>query len=281
MFVRVQAALELLFKHFAIYAAIALTMAWPALLLWFHLYDQDLFGPNMSTAAMFSCAFLLDALQLTAITIATARFVSGEPVTYNSLLFNSLRYWPRILLVALAANAVIFIGFLCFIVPGLIIAARLSLVVPVLLVEGRSPVETLKRSWRLTDGWALEIFAVTVLVRVAASMPQSLHTIIAGDLGPAGHYAWLAFSALFTLPLPIIMVLYYLDCRDVGEALDPDAAPVPPELPGEEEEYEEDEEDEENEEEQELEEEVLEDAAADDLLPGEDRHAPGTDDDEL
>ena len=259
MFVRVQAALELLFKHFAIYAAIALTMAWPALLLWFHLYEQDLFGPNMGTAAVLSCVFLLDALQITAITIATARFVSGEPVTYNALLFNSLRYWPRILLVALAANAVIFTGFLCFIVPGLIIAARLSLVVPVLLVEGRGPIDTLKRSWRLTDGWALEIFAVTVFVRVATSMPQSLHTIIAGDLGPAGHYAWLAFSALFTLPLPIIMVLYYLDCRDVQEALNPDAAPIPPDLP-------------EEEEESELEEEVL---------PREEHDAQDAEDDEL
>jgi hypothetical protein len=71
---------------------------------------------------------------------------------------------PAIPLVALAALSLAF--------PGVYLFVRLSLTVPIVVLEGESPVDGLRRSWELMRGafwWALGVFMVIGLAAVAAS----------------------------------------------------------------------------------------------------------------
>ena len=58
---------------------------------------------------------------------------------------------------AIIAGVFIFIGFIFFIIPGLILLARLSLFPFVLFAENASPTDSLKRSMKLTKGHTFEM----------------------------------------------------------------------------------------------------------------------------
>jgi hypothetical protein len=51
------------------------------------------------------------------------------------------------------------LGFVCLIIPGIILSLAFELVYPMATLEKGSPVEILKRSYRLTDGYKGNIFA--------------------------------------------------------------------------------------------------------------------------
>jgi hypothetical protein len=61
---------------------------------------------------------------------------------------------------------------LTFLFPGVYLAVRLSLAVPIVVLEGTGPVEGVRRSWELMAGafwWALGVYVVVGLVAAAAS----------------------------------------------------------------------------------------------------------------
>lgn len=53
------------------------------------------------------------------------------------------------------------LGFICLIIPGIIVALAFELIYPMAALENLGPVEILKRSWNLTKGHRLNIFLAT------------------------------------------------------------------------------------------------------------------------
>ncbi|HEV7395149.1 MAG TPA: zinc ribbon domain-containing protein [Pyrinomonadaceae bacterium] len=71
------------------------------------------------------------------------------------------------------------LGYICLVIPGIIIGLAFELILPIVVLENLSPVETLKRSWNLTKGHRLNIFLsglVLGLLLGVVSIPASLLT---------------------------------------------------------------------------------------------------------
>ncbi|MFZ4690081.1 MAG: glycerophosphoryl diester phosphodiesterase membrane domain-containing protein [Polymorphobacter sp.] len=104
------------------------------------------------------------------LTVAHLVAMPGEPP--RRALGAALAAWPAYVAVLLLSAFPTGLGFLLLIVPGLYIAARLFLVVPVAVLERPGALVVLRRSWELTDGkgWAIAWFLVlAVLFLLGAS----------------------------------------------------------------------------------------------------------------
>ena len=107
----------------------------------------------------------------------------------------------------LLAVALVALGSLFLIVPGLLLAVGFSLAAPIALLEGISGRAALERSWRMLQGhwrWALLLWAAIVAISLLASA--------AAALVPPGALRPLAASAvrviLYPLPLAGLVLLY-------------------------------------------------------------------------
>jgi hypothetical protein len=106
----------------------------------------------------------------------------------------------------------VFIGLLALIVPGVIVAARWSLIAPIVVLERRSPVEALGRSNELVRGRTGRVLLL-LLATVALSAAVSLTLAAVLDAGPGSFSSWIAgtISAALTAPYAahVFTVLYF------------------------------------------------------------------------
>ncbi|MBV7257764.1 glycerophosphoryl diester phosphodiesterase membrane domain-containing protein [Pacificimonas sp. WHA3] len=96
------------------------------------------------------------------------------------------KLFPAAFILALLSGIATIIGIFALIVPGLIIAARLWLVIPVLIEERGRTIDIMKRSWAMTDGHTLKIlglFAMLMIVVLLAGMPVVALSALDGILG--------------------------------------------------------------------------------------------------
>jgi hypothetical protein len=102
--------------------------------------------------------------------IASGLIVAGLApggTAFEAPLSRSLEIAGRVLPAGLVAGIGLAIGFVLFIVPGLILYTRWSVLVPVLIREDIGWAESFGRSWALTRGNGWTIFGALLLVLVA------------------------------------------------------------------------------------------------------------------
>ena len=127
------------------------------------------------------------------------------------------------------------IGMILLIIPGIFVLCRLLVSVPVLLVEGRSPRDSLSRSWDLTQGAAgraFVIFLLYVVIVIALALlfvsPFSALAVYAGLKNSEMMRFWTFMADLgnrvsSTLVSPILLIsssVFYFDLRVRKEAFD-------------------------------------------------------------
>jgi hypothetical protein len=132
----------------------------------------------------------------------------------------------RVVGVALAYGALITVGFLACVVPGLILSCGYAVAAPVVAVEGIGVRASMRRSMELTDGARWDIFALMVISGVLMMVLFVAFGLMAArGFGPiavgAGNYAtavvvWLA-SVLGTLFYVSIQVTAYHDLRQLRD----------------------------------------------------------------
>ena len=83
---------------------------------------------------------------------AVADAYLGEEVTWRSSLGFALRRLPAIVWLSVLAIIIVFLGFVCFVIPGVYLYVAFTVAVPVLLVEGAGPWGALRRSRQLVKG---------------------------------------------------------------------------------------------------------------------------------
>ena len=88
----------------------------------------------------------------------------GRPATIGQCLSVATSRWTAILALSILTVLVVGTGFLLFIIPGVIATYGLFVAGPVLIVEGQKPVEAMKRSWKLTDGFKLILLVVALTI---------------------------------------------------------------------------------------------------------------------
>jgi hypothetical protein len=154
-----------------------------------------------------------------AILRAAAQATIGDAVDVPESYRRGFRRLGSVLLLALMVGITVAIGFLLFIIPGLMFLVFFSVSVPVLIIEGRRGTEAMRRSWNLVSGHFWHAAAVIVLAALIAGF-------VSGILGSIGGSSWFlrwiftAVAQIITTPfVALVSVLLYLDLRARTEAL--------------------------------------------------------------
>ncbi len=96
------------------------------------------------------------------VSFAYLKAAKGERLEIKDMFEAFQNYWNAVL-ASLLTGVIVGIGFLLLIVPGIIFACKLAFV-PLLVVEWKmDAIAAVKESWRMTDGHALEVFAIGLL----------------------------------------------------------------------------------------------------------------------
>lgn len=141
---------------------------------------------------------------------AVFRHLLGLPPAGISLL---LSYGTKIALpgvvVALAVGLITGLGFLFFVVPGLIFSLVFFVAVPAAIIE-RLPVgEALRRSVQLTDGHRWSLLAYLVIVWVASLLIGWFVTIVFHPVGLADVASVIASSLISAFTAIVTSVVYH------------------------------------------------------------------------
>ena len=115
---------------------------------------------------------------------------TGTAPTLNDAYRFGLGKIGKLVPTALLAWILELLGFICLIIPGLILSVAFQLIYPMVALENLSPVEILKRSYNLTKGHRWNIFwsgiVIGLLVGVV-SMPVSFAVAI---FSFPGSFSW-------------------------------------------------------------------------------------------
>lgn len=182
-------------------------------------------------------------------TAAALRIGRREPVSPGIALNDALHVFGRAIVTSWLAGFLIILGTLFFIVPGLILATRYSMMFPVVLEEGLSGMAALRRSSELVKergalavfGYGMAGYLVYLLLGLAFLLVPVVVLALAEIDVPE------MATVPFTVPLNLTMVglalgttLLYIEAREmkglawpVGEELaDGDAGPRGTGVPG-------------------------------------------------
>lgn len=141
------------------------------------------------------------------------------------------RVRPRLSAIAVAgilAGLGIFLGLILLIVPGLVLLTWWILIVPAIVIEGRSSGEAFGRSRELVRGYGWSVFGVivlTILVIIAFSIVLS---IVAS---PFAQWVEELITGIIggTLTTPFVVVAWTLLYFRLRDAKEPAVAPLPAE----------------------------------------------------
>ncbi|MET0650522.1 MAG: YciC family protein [Pyrinomonadaceae bacterium] len=132
----------------------------------------------------------------------------------GACLSRGLKALPNVFLLSLLYSLVTGVGFVLFIVPGIICILMFAVRVPAAVLEGRGPVEALKRSHALTGGYKGLIFITYFLWWVLTLV---LNWVLIGSFGRGGNLGTLptvliqtAASGMLNSSLHVLTVYVYL-----------------------------------------------------------------------
>lgn len=125
------------------------------------------------------------------------RIIRKEEVDLNEL-FYGFKDYINIVLANLLLTAIIGIGMVFLLIPGIIFACRLAFV-PYLVVDKKlDAVKAVEESWRMTKGYGWTIFLMALIV-----IPISIAGLLALGVGIVLSIIWtnLAFTAIYSIVL--------------------------------------------------------------------------------
>jgi hypothetical protein len=123
------------------------------------------------------------------------------------------------------------IGFIFFIIPGLILLTYWSVGAPAIVVEGAGPLDAFARSWRLVRGDAWAVFGVLLVVFLIVFVVAAILDAIGVGIGAGALVVATIIAAVVTAPFPALAIsVMYFDLAGEGavQASATPTAPAPP-----------------------------------------------------
>jgi membrane-anchored glycerophosphoryl diester phosphodiesterase (GDPDase) len=232
-------------RHFLLFVALSGIPQLPVLGLRLAQIGVTPLGENPNPFAMASVSVLLLMLIFVGATLAflfsqgatilaVADLYLGRNVTITDALRRVREDLAYLFGVIVLNFLTVGAAMIFLIVPGIYVACRLFIAVPVALIEKRSPSDSLTRSWDLTRDNAGRAFVVLVLYLVLVWAMQLVFALpfsfaaIANMNNPGAMRLWLALAQLgesagTVLVTPILMIatsIFYYDLRVRKEAFD-------------------------------------------------------------
>lgn len=184
------------------------------------------FGGTFATLAL---AFLTAPIIAGAVSRVCAASYLGRQETPGDALRATLRRLPALLAASFLVGALLMVGFVLCVLPGIAFWVLYMVVTPAMMIEELGPIEGMRRSWRLMKprfwgvlGIALLAWMITWFIsNLLGGAPTMIGTLFGGP------FAWLliaagsVLAALVTSPITaIVHTLLYFDGRIRNEGFD-------------------------------------------------------------
>jgi hypothetical protein len=140
-------------------------------------------------------------------------------------LFERVRPYLGTLIVAgLLAGIGIAIGLVLIIVPGLVLLTWWCLIVPVIVLEGKTVGEAFSRSRELVRGHGWTVFGIVVISAIASAIASGIIQAVFSFLGPFLRY-WIGGTIASAIVGPFIAVALTLTYFELRQSNEPASAP--------------------------------------------------------
>jgi hypothetical protein len=150
--------------------------------------------------------------------------MSGLPTTFGEAARAGVDNWARLFAARVVAGIFIFGGFLLFIIPGIVLSLRYSLIDEVVVLEGASVADSRARSSALTTGKEFKILAAGFISAFLIGAFSGLAFELAEGAGlladPLMRAALGSLVDVFAALYPIVLFLYYWEARAEREHAD-------------------------------------------------------------
>jgi len=220
---------RLLFEQLPLLAALMLIIKLPS-----NMAIELIAEKHANPANPFAAVWLVLLVELffgpihgAAIVAVMANRMSGRATEFGEAIRVGLDHWARLFAARFVANVLILLGALTFIIPGIVLAVRYSLIDEVVVLEGSSVADSRNRSAALVHGRGLKIFQAGLLLRLLIVGFSSLvaRVMIQADWfdDPIARAIFDSLINVFAISFVILLFLFYWEARAEEEA----AAPGP------------------------------------------------------
>lgn len=163
-------------------------------------YDESVLS-SIKRDGLFT-TFFLSLITPTIIIFLFQRLLGNQITIFKSFLFG-LKTWPKIIGYGIAKNIIIIIGFICFIIPGIILIFRLFFLYIIISIEGVKENEPIRVSFQMTRGNVWQLILYNALMTVAIVLPVFIFIFLIEWF----FEGWIA-NTLIDLVVDLFFVLY-------------------------------------------------------------------------
>ncbi|MCL4376309.1 hypothetical protein M1558_02365 [Candidatus Parvarchaeota archaeon] len=96
--------------------------------------------------------------------------IAGKKKNFHSIITKAVKRYPALLATTFLTSIIIALGLIAFVIPGIYLAFKLILSPVSAVVEDKSPVDAMKRSWNITFGNWWYLLALFVLFFIVLSI---------------------------------------------------------------------------------------------------------------
>lgn len=174
-----------------------------------------------SAIGFFSLYFFIPA-----IIYFTFQYLKDENATFTEAIKLSFKAALPALATALLFILAVLAGMVLLIIPGIILSMMYSVAVPVTIIENRDPIDSLKRSASLTDGYKWSIFGFNFIMNLIIQVPAYILAFgLLGDGYPSSAscqiflYTILFIEIFWTAWVAVAIAFMYYDLRWLKEGV--------------------------------------------------------------
>ncbi len=160
-------------RHFPPLAGVALVCSGVPIVLSMFIEASGGMFANVPLVLVYYLVFAaLSAIATAATVFIVSESYLGRPIDARSALRRAAPYIGKILFCSVLTALAVFVGFLFFVIPGIILITGLILAVPALVIESRlSSAAALSRSWELTRGSRWRMFGLLLILVILLYIP--------------------------------------------------------------------------------------------------------------
>lgn len=213
-------SLRLLFEQLPLMAALVLLIKLPS-----NMVIEVIAEKHANPADPFAAVWLVGLVELffgpiygAAIVVVMANRMAGRATSFGEAIRAGADYWIPLFAARLLAGAMIFLGLFAFLIPGIILAVRYSLIDEVVVLEGSPTVDSRNRSAALVHGRGMKIFQAGLFLRL---LVLGFSVMVARAADQAGWFddpiARGVFDSLvnvLAISFTILLFLFYWEARE-------------------------------------------------------------------
>jgi hypothetical protein len=144
-----------------------------------------------------------------------------QPFTIGDSLRIGLARTIPVIAVGTLVGVAMMLGFMLFVVPGVILGCMLYVAIPACVIEKLGVTASMSRSVALTKGYRWQIFGLFLLVVVISLLGAFVFKLI-GGVGGAGQLLSFAWQVVSTAFGAVLSAVIYHDLRVAKEGIDLD-----------------------------------------------------------